>query len=184
LVESLLRGHTAIEDVLYRQKVWEGRKTQLLFHGSVMIRRHAEARAGFTVRVQKGAGYTPGHAEWLLAWQTEARDPEACDRLLELRPFISPHAQLAVFHGLKDGRFTADGYSLRAAGPFETECVVKSWLVQIVSQCDGRTTWREHFEKAMAAGMLDPAATAQEFLAVLEPLVANGLLWIAERPLP
>jgi SAM-dependent methyltransferase len=184
LANSLFRRNTTVDDILYRQEVWDRRKVQLLFYGSVVIRRHAAARPAFTARVQKGEGYTPRHAEWLLDWTTEARDPAACERLLELRPSLSPHAQLGVFHRVTNGRFAAEAFSLRSDGPFETELVPQSWLAQIVSQCDGRTTWREHLENAKAAGMVDPATTPQEFLGLLEHLVANGLLWVAERPLP
>jgi len=61
---------------------------------------------------------------------------------------------------------------------------LQRWLAQIAARCDGETSWREHFEKAKGDGMVPQGATAEEFLEVLEPLVSNGLLRIAERPLP
>jgi hypothetical protein len=75
-------------------------------------------------------------------------------------------------------------FSLRCNRPFEAECVLEPWLAQIAAQCDGQTSWREHFERAKSGGLLPQTTAAGEFLAVLEPLVSNGLLRIAERPFP
>jgi hypothetical protein len=75
-------------------------------------------------------------------------------------------------------------FSLRSSGPFEAECVLEPWVAQIAARCDGETRWREHFEQAKGDGIVPQGARAEEFLALLEPLVSNGLLWIAERPLP
>jgi hypothetical protein len=100
------------------------------------------------------------------------------------RPFLSPHAEMTVLHRVRDGQLVPEVFSLRSSGPFEAECVLEAWLAQIAARCDGVSRWREHFEKAKGDGMVPEAATEEEFLEVLEPLVSNGLVWIAERPLP
>jgi len=169
--------------VLYRQQIWEKRNVQFIFYGGVLIRRHGEPRPAVTARVQMGQGFVPQDMDWLLDWQSETSDPRECEKLLDSRPVVSPHAELAVFHRVRDRRFVAEAFSLRSNQPFDAECIIKPWLAQIVSQCDGRKSWREHFDVAHRAGLVDAAATPGEFLAALAPLVMNGLLWVDARPL-
>ena len=103
---------------------------------------------------------------------------------MEVRPCLSPYAELAVTHRVREGQLAPEVFSLRSNRPFEADCLLEPWLVQIVAQCDGKTTWREHFERAKSGGAIHELTPAGEFLEVLEPLVSNGLLWIAEKPLP
>jgi methylase of polypeptide subunit release factors len=181
---SFLGQNTAVEDILYRHEIWVRRKVRFLFHGGVLMRRHGRARPAFTARVLKGEGFTPGHVEWLLDWSTEVREAEWLGRLMGCRPFLSPHAEMAVVHRVRDGQLVPEVFSLRSSGPFEAECMLEPWVAQIAARCDGETSWREHFEKAKGDGVVPQGARAEEFLEVLEPLVSNGLLGIAERPFP
>ncbi len=103
---------------------------------------------------------------------------------MELRPCLSPHAELGVIHRVRDGRFVPEAFSLRCRRPFEVERVLPPWLAQIVAQCDGRTSWQDQLENARNAGLVAREMTAAEFLSVLEPLVSNALLWVGEWPLP
>jgi hypothetical protein len=186
---SLLGQHTAVEDILYRHEIWARRKVQLVFHGSVLIcrrprERGSRARPAITVRVLKGEGFTPRHVEWLLEWNTEVREAASLENLMGLRPFLSPHAELGVLHRVREGQFVPEVFSLRCNRPFEAECILQPWLARVAAQCDGKASWREHLEKAKREGMVSGETTAGEFLGVLEPLVSNGLLRIAEKPFP
>uniref|UniRef100_Q02CH5 Methyltransferase small n=1 Tax=Solibacter usitatus (strain Ellin6076) TaxID=234267 RepID=Q02CH5_SOLUE len=181
---SFLGQNTALEDIRYRHEIWRRRKVEFLFNGSVLIRRHNSARPAITARVLTGEGFTPRHVEWLLEWSTEVHDAERLERLMEVRPLLSPHAEMVVTHRVRDCQLAPEVFSVRSNRPFEADCTLEPWLVQIVAQCDGKTTWREHFERAKSAGAIPGAAPAGEFLAILEPLVSNGLLWIAEKSLP
>jgi hypothetical protein len=173
-----------MEDIRYRHEIWARRKVSLLFNGSVLIRRHDAERPAVSARVLKGEGFTRRHVEWLLEWSTEVHDAGRVECLMELRPFLSPYAELAVTHRVRDGQLVPEVFSLRSSRPFEAECVIQPWLAQIVAHCDGKTSWLEHFERAKSGGVIPPGAPAGEFLEVLEPLVSNGLMWITERPLP
>jgi hypothetical protein len=103
---------------------------------------------------------------------------------MEMRPLVSPHAELAVTHRVRDGHLVPEVFSLESERPFEAECMLQPWLAQIVAHCDGKTSWREHFERAKSDGVIPREAPAGEFVQILEPLVSNGLMWITERPLP
>ena len=173
-----------MEDILYRHELWARRKVKFLFHGSVLMRRHDSPRPAVTARVLKGEGFTPRHVEWLLEWGAEVRDAARLETLMGVRPFLSPHAEMGVLHRVREGQLVPEVFSLRSNRPFESECMLHPWLAQITAHCDGRTSWREHFERAKGGGVLPAETTAAEFLEVLEPLVSNGLLWIAEKPFP
>ena len=117
-------------------------------------------------------------------WSTEVRDAASLGRLMGSRPYLSPHAEMAVLHRVRDGQLVPEVFSLRSNQPFEAECVLEPWVAQIAARCDGETSWREHFDKAKGDGVVPEAARAEEFLEMLEPLVSNGLLRIAEKPFP
>jgi hypothetical protein len=173
-----------VEDILYRHEIWARRKVRFLFHGSVLMRRHERARPAFTARVLKGEGFTPSHVEWLLKWGREVREAAWMERLMESRPSLSPHAEMAVLHRVRDGQLVPEAFSLRCDRPFEAECMLQPWLAQIAARCDGETSWRAHFERAKRDGAVPEVTAEAEFLTLLEPLVSNGLLCIAERPFP
>jgi SAM-dependent methyltransferase len=183
-VDSFLGGNTPAGDIRYRHDMWERRKTKSLFHGRVLMRRHEAERPAFTQRVLRGQGFTQAHVEWLLEWGAAAHDAASQQRLMDLRPCLSPHAELGVIHRVRNGRFVPEGFSLRCRRPFDAERVLPPWLAQIVAQCDGRTSWQGQLENARSAGLVSREVTAAEFLSVLEPLVSKALLWVAERPLP
>jgi len=181
VVGNMLAKHnTPLDGVLYRQEIWAKRKVQFLFYGTVMIRRHTDQRPAFTARVQKGEGYRPDHTEWLLNWYTGAEDAAS---LMGYRPSISPAVELGVFHRVREGRLVPEVFSLKCAGPFDTECVVQSWLARVVSQCNGQSTWGELMDSAKTAGIIDPAVTPEEFASVLTAMAGSGLVRIAEMPL-
>lgn len=180
VANMLAKQNTPVDEVLYRQELWSRRKVEFLFYGTVLIRRHDGQTDAFTARVQKGEGYRPQHAEWLLGWHTQAVDTDA---LLASRPSVAPAAELAVIHRVCDGRLVPAAFSLRAPGPFDSECILQSWLAQVVTRCDGQRTWSELLEWARHAGLVDPHTGGAEFAGVLAALGGNGLLRIAAMPL-
>ena len=138
----------------------------------------------FTARVSKGQGFSVAHVEWLLEWGAAIRDGAARERLMESRPYLSPHAEMSVVHRVRDGAMAPEAFSLRCRRPFDVERRIPPWLAQIVSQCDGRTTWREQLGNARDAGLVPTKATSADFLTVLDSLVSQGLLWVSDMPLP
>ncbi|MEO8368815.1 MAG: methyltransferase [Candidatus Solibacter sp.] len=181
---SFLGQNTALDDIRYRHEIWARRKVKFLFNGSILIRRHDAVRPAITARVLKGDGFTARHVEWLLEWSTEVRDSTRIEELMELRPLLSPHAEMAVTHRVRDGQLSPEVFALRSNRPFESECMLQPWLAQIVAHCDGATSLREYFDRAKSDGVVPAAVPDAEFLETLEPLVSSGLLWIKERPLP
>jgi hypothetical protein len=164
--------------------MWEATKTQYVFYGWMLLRRHHGGRPAATGRAQAGKNITGRPIEWLLEWESAVKAPGGVDLLLDSRPSISPFCELRVGHRVHDGRFAAEEFTLQTSRPFDSTLQCQGWLAQIVSECDGVKTWREHFAAAREAGIVDSEDSEAEFAQVLRPLVSAGILWLADRPIP
>ena len=168
------------------QAMWEATKTQYIFYGWMLIRRHEGGRPAATGRAQAGRNFTGRAMEWLLEWESAVRAPDGVAMLLESRPAIlpilrtahrSPGARRTILRR-KNSRWSRRSRSTAA-------CRCQGWLAQIVSQCDGVKTWREHFAAAREAGIVDPGGTAEDFAQVLRPSgVGGNSAELADWPLP
>ena len=139
--------------------MWEATKTQYIFYGWILIRRHEGGRPAATGRARAGKDFTGRAMEWLLEWESAVRAPGGIAMLLESRPTISPFCELHIVHRVREGRFAGEEFTLETAQPFDARVRCHGWLAQIVSQCDGVMTWREHFAWAQEAGIVDPGDT-------------------------
>jgi SAM-dependent methyltransferase len=181
---SISRKQANAGEVAYWRELWEATRTEALFYGSVLIRRHANPARAITWRTQAGAGFSGAHLAWLMESQAAMAQPGAEERLLSSRPSISPECRLRVLYQAKSGRFSPEEFKLEVSAPFKSLCQVDSFVAGVVSDCDGKTTWREHFDRAAAAGAVPPEGTPELFAHFLPPLVGNGALLISEWSLP
>lgn len=168
------------EEQRYRQELWTRRKVQFLFYGRILLRRRAEDRPVVTVRMLRGKGLTLSHVEWLLEWETAARNPARLDWWLGLRPSIAPESRMMVVHDVADGRFQPQAVALQCPSPFETECHVEPWVGSVVSECDGQRTFREHFENAKRSGLVPVDASAEQFAGPFTTLISAGILAVRQ----
>jgi methylase of polypeptide subunit release factors len=171
-------GDVPADEVVYLEELWKRRKVQFLFHGRILLRRFAETRPAVTARVQKGNGMTRDHVEWLLDWETRARNRGSLEWLMGLRPSIAPQCRLAVQHVVHEGRFAARDFVLSCPSPFDADCRVEPWLAALVSACDGRRTVRDHFEEAARPGQLQANYGAEDFAAIVVSMLSAGILAI------
>ena len=63
--------------------MWEATKTQYVFYGWVLIRRHEGGRPAATGRARAGREFTGRGMEWLLEWESAVRAPGGLAMLLE-----------------------------------------------------------------------------------------------------
>jgi SAM-dependent methyltransferase len=183
--EKLAKRNTDnAEEWRFRQAMWEATKTLYVFYGWVLIRRHEGGRPAATGRARAGKGFTGRGTEWLLEWESAVRAPGGMAMLLDSRPTISPFCELHIVHRVREGRFSGEEFTLETARPFDARVRCHGCLAQIVSQCDGVMTWRDHFAWAQEAGLVNPGDTVEDFAQVLRPLMSTGLLRNADWPLP
>jgi len=184
LSSAIIKKTTNYEELYFWQEMWERRKTDFLFYGNVVLRRHDARRTATVTRLQRGSGFSGKHFGWMLDWQADAHDPASAGRLMEYRPEISPDCQLKVLSRVRDRRFVPEAFAMETESPFTAECRCQEWMVRLVAACDGRKSWREHFDAAKAAGTIPAEATEREFASILEAMVTNGILRLPERPMP
>jgi SAM-dependent methyltransferase len=172
------------EDRRFRKAMWEATKTEQLFYGWALIRRIADRRPPATARALAATGSKGRAIEWLLEWEAAALAPGGIEKLLDARPTISPFCELRIVHRVHEGRFAGEEFTLRSTKPFESSVRCSGWLAQIVSECDGVKTWREHFSTVQEAGAAAPEETAEDFALVLRTFVSAGVLQVPDWPLP
>jgi SAM-dependent methyltransferase len=176
IANTRAHGDVPADEVGYLDELWKRRKVQFLFHGRILLRRFAEDRPAVTARVQKGSGMTRDHVEWLLDWETRARNPASLEWLMGLRPSIAPPCRLAVQHVVHEGRFAARDFVLSCPSPFDSDCRVEPWLAALISGCDGHKTVRDHFEEATRNGHLPANYRAKDFAAIIVAMISSGIL--------
>ncbi len=68
--------------------------------------------------------------------------------------------------------------------PFMTMAECPAWMARTICSCDGVTTGREHFARLKERREIPEDATPAAFGRMLGALVANGILEVADWPVP
>jgi hypothetical protein len=130
------------------------------------------------VRAQAGNGFNGAHLEWLMDWHKLLMTSGYEGMLLESKPALSSECTMQVISKVHEGRFRMTEITVHCESPFRSFFRCDPWLAQVVSECDGVRTWREHFEQAKRTGMAPPSVPIGEFAELLGRLVASGILRI------
>lgn len=142
---------------------------------TIVVQRHAMARAPFTLRKASGRAREGDALEWLLAWETANAERDLTGALLDARPIAAPALRLRTEQHLFEGAWRVHGCALRTEAPFEetTDCSLDA--AAFLARCDGSLTLREHAERLAAEGLLDPRAGAG-LVELVRGLVGTGCL--------
>jgi methylase of polypeptide subunit release factors len=179
LATTRAKGNVPADEIAYLEDLWTRRKVQYLLHAGILLRRVAETRPAITVRMQKGQGMTRHHIQWLLDWETRARNPASLEWVMSLSPSIAPQCRLLVQHRVREGRFAPYDFVLACPSPFDSECRVEAWLAAAISRCDGSKTVRDHIQESRRSGL---PATHQDddVAAIIVTMISAGVLTLAE----
>lgn len=148
-----------------------------LVYGLLLIQRRQD-RTGrpFTVRRVAAPDFGRKHWQWLLKWESAL----ACSRhaaiILDSCLHASRGADFEVLHRLTDEGWNPQSYQLRIGHPFDMTCGAEPWAAQLMSQCDGRRTGRQHFQRFLQEGWIPSSATCYEFAGAVAPLVSGGFI--------
>lgn len=180
-----LAGRATLDEVVRRHGIFSHLEVERLVYCSVVIERHGQARAGFTVRRQAGPVTGAGEIDWLLRWEKAvAGEGGNAGHLLGARPLASPRVRLQVSHVLENGAWVAEECRLATESPFALEAKCPPWIATVLGDADGRRTTREHFEKLKQLGLVSADAVEEEFAKLVRALIAGGFLQLAEFPPP
>jgi hypothetical protein len=178
------KGTHRPEELQYWSSVFRSVKATFLLYGCILIQRHAEPRAAFSVRLQKGPHSGPAETNWALEWNTAAASRSATDFILASAPMRSRHLHLAVLHGMQDGELVPQEYLLRVNHPFEAECKCPGWVAAMLEQCNGRNTVSEIMNFLKERGAIHAETEGGEFAAILRTLISSGFLEVADHLIP
>ena len=159
LAQKQAKGPDSPEDRRFRADMWEATKTQFIFYGWILIRRHSgEDVPPATGRAQAGFHFHPRMMEWLLEWESAVAAPDGVEMLFACQPSLSPYCVLKTIHRVHEGRFAAAEFVLEAARPFDSTLQCQGWLAQIVSGCDGQN----HLARALRSRPASPGSSTPE----------------------
>jgi SAM-dependent methyltransferase len=179
LATTRAKGNVPADEIAYLEDLWKRRKVQYLLHAGIVLRRVAETRPAITTRMQKGQGMTRHHIQWLLDWETRARNPASVEWVMGLSPSIAPLCRLLVQHRVRDGRFAPHDFVLACPTPFDSECRVDPWLAAAISRCDGSKTVRDHIQESRRSGL--PATHQDQDVAeIIVTMISAGVLTVDE----
>jgi SAM-dependent methyltransferase len=184
LGRAMQKGTHRPEELLYWASMYRSLKVKYLVYGAIVVQRHAEARAPFTLRLQQGPRSGPAETEWALRWNTEAGLPGAAERLLAAPLALSPELNLAVLHRMREGALVAEEFLVRVKHPFDVECKCPAWTAALFRECDGRRTGAELLDRMRASGAVDRETSLGDFADVLSVLVGSGFIETAAFAIP
>ncbi len=166
------------------ERVVETRRVQYFFYGSMLLERHGAPRGAYTIRTHRGPRSGWRETEWLRQWMAAASEDGFEQKLLALRPRLSPRLELRSVHRVCGGRLTPGECTLSTDYPFTAECICQPWIAEAVAGCDGQATVAERYSMCMRRGFLRDDYAATDFARMLSAMIAGGFLELEEYPLP
>jgi SAM-dependent methyltransferase len=148
-----------------------------LCYACIVVQRRCEERPTFTLRRERGTSWESAAVERLLGVETAlTADPEEIWNL-PLRK--SPHLEMIVKHGMRNGRLVPVECTLRVQDPFKVEMQVEPGIVWIVERCDGAQTPAELHRGMVDSGLFPADAGEGAFREIVAALVSAGILYPA-----
>jgi SAM-dependent methyltransferase len=146
-----------------------------LVYGFVVIQRRTGACETFTVRRQASPGRSRAAWEWLLAWESAAKEDLA--RLILDRPLHRGcDTEFQVRHRLEGSTWTPQRYTLRTEWPFSMECDAHPWMANLIALCDGPATGRDLLGVLVENGVVPVGIAEEEFARAAAGLVSGGFI--------
>lgn len=181
---SALENNGGLREVKEWEAVFERLGITALVYGSIIIRRHAENRKGFSARRPTGRHTKGRELAWLVNWETAAHQEGILDKVLRQRLSARPNLPLEVNHTLEDSDWKPRRYMLHLDYPFHVRCDVHPWMLSMLTQCNGTHTTLEVLAQLQAKKVLPAGLPEREFAAALLPLISAGALETEEYRLP
>lgn len=151
---------------------------------AVVLQRHAEERAAFTVRRKASSHTGAAEHDWMLRWESMATRPEIRRAVLDAPLRAPAWARLSVRHRVQDGEWVPEHIAFRTEYPFEVRADCHPWMTALVAGCSEPLTARAHLERLQQRGSLGPDVTPDAFAPAVMALVSAGLLETDVCPQP
>ena len=182
----LAKGDLTAAGFEERMRVFNGLGIENMVIGSIVVRRHTERRRPITVRRQLAhdGSIDPAFADWLFRWEQLRHEDGFRERLLQLRPSISPHAEIQLLHRATQGQLRAEQCTAITTWPFLESIDGPPSLVLLFGRADGTRTLAELRTELAGAGAILGREPLDEFLDLVTQLISGCILELEEIPLP
>ncbi len=155
-----------------------------LLYGTIVIRRHGEARSALTLRQEIHGEVTWRDVDWYVDFTTMMAQPDAPERLLAMKPSTRDGVALAVRHTKELGEWGPTGSAVLSTGPFAAEMSGHAWLAALLARCDGERTVRDHWQSLRDASAIAPDWAPEELAAMVRTMIVGEILDVADAPRP
>ena len=183
-MDSAVRRSTGQVEVNQWKALFSKIGAKEIVTGTVVVQRRAMKRPVFTIRRSLAREADSEAIEKVLRWETACVTPSQHAAIFAARPKASPRVQLVVRHGLRDGDFAPEDFTLTCDYPFLMDCKAQPWMAQLIAYSDGTRSIQELYEQCKTAGWIMPETPPQEFLSLVGLLVSGGFLQVAEITTP
>ncbi len=144
---------------------------------ALVVQKHVTAGPALTLRRERsGKGNFAAAVDTLLRWERFGRTPGALERLVEVRPRLSPRARLQVTHAPGDGSWALEACRVVVDEPLRSQLDASPRAAAFLAWCDGTRTLRDHVERLIAEGASAPDAPLDSFARLVLPLLQEGVL--------
>jgi Fe-S-cluster containining protein/SAM-dependent methyltransferase len=159
-------------------------------YGAIIIQRRKppfDERHPFTRRVRLGDHTSGNSFEWALHWYSWRADIEArgdfAQMISRLTPRLSPHLKAQVIYSVQDETLAAREAVLETLEPFLAESKIDLWMMQMISEFDGKRTPEVVYESARKSLPLPETFGLADFANLVGNLIERGYLEIEGRVL-
>jgi methylase of polypeptide subunit release factors len=168
------------QDLATWKKLFEEWKVEALLDASVMLVRHAEARAPLDVRRTCSPRSRAAEADWLYRFQLVSGLPQVHEALLRSRPRAADGMKFLVTHVIEDGELRAAAARCTVEYPFNVDVKIDRWMPLLLAACDGSRSGMELYDSMRRQGHIPADTPPQKFAALLAAFVSSGFVVVEE----
>lgn len=155
---------------------------------TLALRRHGEARPGFTAEVKRGPRTRWADLVWALDVGAAAADEAGfAARLLDAPVALAPAATFELTYrrgSAGEDPWVPSGGRIRVQHPFPSSVAVGAADAAILAEFDGSRTLRQHLTALQADGRVPPQGDPALFARAFAPMVLAGIVDSGVAPLP
>lgn len=185
-MDSAVRRSTGQAEVNQWKNLFQRLQVKEILTGTAVVQRRESSRRVFTIRRSLASSADSAAVERVLQWETDLVTERSSGKILAARPVASSRVQLIVRHGMQDGDFAPQSFTLTCDEPFVMDCQAQPWMAHLLTRCDGSRTIQQIYSDCRQAGWIHPETPEREFVALIGLLVSGGFLSVEgiSRPAP
>lgn len=175
-------GRIAFATAEQRMELFRRLGAEQIVYSSMVLQRHEEERAPFTLRRERTDPSSGRETDWLMGWMTRRSREDLLPSLLDTRPKLLPHGRLQVIHRVEDGEWKVDSSKVKVEYPFVRTVELSLNAAMLLTLCDGAHTVREILQRLQGSGALSAEVPEESFAEFVRELITEGVLGLGGEP--